>query len=114
MDAAPVITTVSDYSYKIMKNFIILGSVLGFSILFIFSVLVHDTNYITHHPKFFTSETLIMAILTTLPIVYLSILRGANRHETLKGSVLIFLKIVLLHIGFQMSGIYSIIFPNSS
>ena len=113
MDAGPVITTVSDYSYKIVKNLIIVGIVIGFGILFIFSILVHDTYYMTHNPKFFTSETLIMATLTTLPIIYLSILRGANRQETIKGSVLIFLKIVLLHIGFQMSGIYSVVFPNS-
>jgi len=113
MDAGPVITTVSEYSYKIVKNFIIVGSLIGFSILIIFSVLVHDTTYMTHHPKFFVSETLIMAILTTLPIVYLSILRGANKQETIKGSAFIFIKIVLLHIGFQMSGIYSVLFPNS-
>lgn len=113
MNAGPVITSVSDYSYKIVKNFMIVGIVIGFSILIIFSVLVHDIDYMKNHPKFFISETLIMAILTTLPIVYLSILRGANRNETIKGTALIFLKIVLLHIGFQMSGIYSAVFPNS-
>jgi hypothetical protein len=91
----------------------ILGIVVGFSILLIFSVLVHDVDYMKRHPRFFISETLIMAILTTLPIVYLSLLRGANKNETIKGSALIFLKIVLLHIGFQMSGIYSVVFPNS-
>lgn len=114
MDAGPVITTVSDYSYKIVKNFTIIGIVIGFTILLIFSVLVHDTHYMTKHPKFFISETLIMAILTTLPIVYLSILRGANKNETIKGSALIFLKIVILHIGFQMSGIYSVVFPDTA
>jgi len=114
MDAGPVITTVSDYSYKIVKNFTIIGIVIGFSILLIFSVLVHDINYMKNHPRYFVSETLIMAILTTLPIVYLSILRGANKQETIKGSGLIFLKIVLLHIGFQLSGIYSVVFPNTA
>lgn len=113
MDAGPIITSVSDYSYKIVKNFTIIGIVIGFSMLLILSVIVHDTQYMTKHPRFFVSETLIMAILTTLPIVYLSILRGANKQETIKGSALIFLKIVLLHIGFQMSGIYSAVFPNS-
>jgi hypothetical protein len=113
MDAGPIITTVSDYSYKIVKNFTIIGIVIGFSILLVFSVLVHDVHYMKNHPRFFISETLIMAILTTLPIVYLSLLRGANKNETIKGSALIFLKIVLLHIGFQMSGIYSVVFPNS-
>ena len=111
MDAGPVLTTVSEYSYKIVKNFTIVGSVIGFTILLICSLIVRDTTYIKHHPKFFASETFIMAILTTLPIVYLSILRGANKQETLKGSALIFLKIVLLHIGFQLSGIYSVLFP---
>ena len=114
MDAGPLVTTVSDYSYKIVKNFTIIGVIIGFTMLLILSLLVHDTNYITQHPKFFISETLIMAILTTLPIVYLSILRGADKNETIKGSGLIFLKIVLLHLGFQMSGIYSVVFPKTA
>lgn len=114
MDAGPVITSVSDISYKIVKNFTIVGSVIGFIILLICSFIVRDTTYIKHHPKFFASETFIMAILTTLPIVYLSLLRGANKNETIKGSLLIFLKIVLLHIGFQMAGIYSVLFPKST
>jgi hypothetical protein len=114
MNAGPVITSVSDISYKIMKNFTLIGIVIGFGILFVFSILVHDVDYMKNHPRFFISETLIMAILTTLPIVYLSILRGANKQETMNGSALIFLKIVLLHIGFQMSGIYSVLFPKSA
>ena len=114
MDAGPIITTVSHMSYKIVKNFTIIGVIIGFTMLFILSVLVHDTHYMIEHPRYFVSETLIMAILTTLPVVYLSILRGADKNETIKGSGLIFLKIVLLHLGFQMSGIYSVVFPKSA
>jgi len=104
---------ISDTVYKVIKYGILATIAIGFSVLLVTSILVHDIDYIKKHPKFFVSETLIMAFLTTVPIVYLSILRGANKQETINGSALIFIKILLLHIGFQLSGVYSVIFPNS-
>jgi hypothetical protein len=104
---------ISSTVYNIIKYLIIIGIVVGFAALFIASVLVHDIAYIQKNPKYFISETLIMGVLTTIPIMVICYLRGASKNETINGSGLFFLKIVLIHIGFQLSGVYSVIFPNS-
>jgi len=114
MDAGPLITTVSDSVYKLIKYGILAAAALGFTILFITSVLVHDTHYIKTHPKFFLSETIIMGLLSSLPIIYISWLRGGSKVETLQEFTLIFVKIALLHIGFQLSGVYAILFPKTA
>jgi len=114
MDAGPVITTLHDSVYGVIKYSIIFGAAIGFSLLFITSVLVHDTHYIRKHPKFFLSETLIMGILSSLPIAYISWLRGGSEKEIFQESGLILVKIILLHIGFQLSGVYSILFPDTA
>jgi hypothetical protein len=106
--------SLSESVYLFIKYSMLIGITFGFTVLLVCSILVHDTNYITKNPKFFVSETLLMAILTTIPVAYLSYLRGGNKNEIINGSGLIFLKIILLHIGFQLTGIYSILFPNSA
>ena len=100
-------------AYNIIKYSILFGIVVGFSMLFIASALVHDIAYIQKNPKFFLGETLIMGVLTTIPIMVICYLRGASKNETINSSGLFFLKIVLIHIGFQLSGVYSVIFPKS-
>ena len=108
-----LIEDVSSSVYKIIKYSMLFGIAFGFIILFISSILVHDTAYIENHPKFFISETLIMGILTTIPVVLICYLRGLDKKGIIIDSGLIFLKMILLHIGFQLSGVYSVIFPNS-
>jgi hypothetical protein len=104
---------ISSIAYNVIKYCILIGIVVGFSVLLIASLLVHDTAYIQKNPKFFLGETLIMGLLTTIPIVLICYLRGSSKKETIYGSGLFFLKIVLIHIGFQLSGVYSVIFPKS-
>jgi len=108
-----LIEDVSSSVYHFIKYSMIFGIAFGFIILFISSVLVHDTAYIQKHPKFFISETIIMGILTTLPVVLICYLRGVDKKGMIIDSGLIFVKIVLLHIGFQLSGVYSVLFSKS-
>lgn len=113
MDYA-LINTVSESVYKVIKYGLISGLALSFLVLLVGSFLVHDTYYITKNPKFFISETLIMGILTGLPVLYISYLRGGTKKESLQHFTLLFLKIAVIHIGFQLSGVYSVLFPESS
>ena len=100
--------------YHVIKYGIITGISLSAIILIIGSILVHDTYYIKNDPKFFISEMLIMGILTSLPILYISYLRGGAIKTTIQEFSLLFIKIVLIHLGFQLSGVYSVLFPKSS
>ncbi len=100
--------------YHVIKYSIFIGMGVGFLILFIGSVLVNDTTYIVKNPKFFLSETLVMGLLTALPVIYISYLRGSPQVQTIRDFGVIFLKIVLVHVGFQLSGVYSVLFPSSS
>jgi hypothetical protein len=109
-----IIEDVSSGVYHFIKYSILFGIAFGFTTLFIASILVHDTAYIQKNPKFFLAETLVMGLLTTIPVTLIYYLRGADKKETINGSGLIFLKIALMHIGFQLSGVYSVLFPKSA
>jgi hypothetical protein len=111
MDA---IEDISSGVYRFIKYSILIGMTIGFITLFISSILVHDIAYIQKHPKFFLGETLFMGILTTIPVVLICYLRGVDKKGIIIDSGLIFLKMILLHIGFQLSGVYSVIFPKSA
>lgn len=105
-DIAPLV-------YKVIKYGIIFGLGLSFIVLLIGSLLVHDTYYIEKNPKFFLSETLLMGLLTGLPIIYICWLRKVPIATSLIDFSIFFLKIVLIHIGFQLSGVYTVLFPLS-
>lgn len=101
--------------YNVLKYLILIGIVISFGVIGITSVLVRDTYYITKHPKFFTTEMLMFGVLTAIPIAYLSYMRGAtSRRKIFYDSMLFFIKVVILHLGFQLSGIYSVLFPESA
>lgn len=108
------IEDVSTGVYKFIKYSILVGIAFGFTTLLIASILVHDTAYIQKHPKFFIGETMVMGVLTTIPVVLICYLRGLDKKGIIIDSGLIFLKMILLHIGFQLSGVYSVIFPKSA
>ena len=93
----------------------VVGVIVGFLILAIGSALVTDTTYIQEHPKSFLVETLLMGILTAIPISYLSYMRGTTSYsKILADGGLFFVKIILLHIGFQLSGVYTAVFSDRS
>ena len=100
--------------YHVIKYGIIAGLSASLIVLIIGSILVHDTYYITKNPKFFVSETLIMGMLTSIPILFISYLRGYPPTKTLTEFTLFFIKIIIIHIGFQLCGVYSVLFPKSS
>lgn len=111
---ALTLSNISDSVYHFIKYAVILGLSLSFIVLTATSILVRDTGYIKNHPKFFLSETLIMGLLTSIPILYISYLRGGNKKETIQEFAMLFFKIVFLHVTFQLSGIYSVLFPESA
>ncbi|NDB86043.1 MAG: hypothetical protein EB127_25585 [Alphaproteobacteria bacterium] len=105
---------ISDSVYHFIKYAVILGISLSFIVMTITSVLVRDTGYITKHPRYFLSETLMMGLLTSIPVLYISFLRNGNKKETAQEFALLFFKIIFLHVTFQLSGIYSVLFPESA
>jgi len=107
MDPATVV-------YPLIKYGILTGLAFGFLILIIGSLLVHDTWYIEQNPQFFFSETLVMGLLSSLPILFISYLRQGTLVKTAMEFIIFFLKIVGIHLGFQLCGVYSILFPKSS
>jgi hypothetical protein len=104
----------SVFVYNIVKYGILAGLVVGFGILIIGSILVHDTWYIMKNPKFFATETIAMGLSASLPVGLICYFRGVALHASLIDAVIMFLKVSLIHVGFQLSGIYSVLFPTSS
>ena len=106
--------TLAHSVYQIIKYGTISGLAIALLILIIGSIIVHDTYYISKHPKQFLSETLVMGVLTGLPILYISWLRQAQKTTSYLEFFIFFIKIMVLHIGFQLSGVYSVLFPLSA
>jgi len=101
--------------YHFLKFSIVVGLVISFLFLTIGSILVADTAYIQNHPKNFMVETLLMGFLTAIPVSYLSYMRGTTSYKKIfTDGGIFFVKIVLLHIGFQLSGIYTAVFLDRS
>lgn len=106
---------ISYYVYNTIVYSIYIGIALSVIILVVGSALIHDTYYITKNPKFFISETLIMATLTAVPIFYITYIReNTITTRTVLEFFVIFMKIAFIHVGFQLSGIYSALFPKSA
>ena len=99
--------------YKIIKYFILFGIAISVIILIGGSAIVRDTYYIKKNPRFFVSETFVMGLLSSLPIIYISVLRKAPLGKSVADFFLLFCKVAFLHVGFQLSGVYSVLFPKS-
>ena len=100
--------------YAYIKYSILLGLTYGAILLLIGSVLVNDSSYIVNHPKFFLSETLVMGLLSSVPILYISYLRQGPLVTTAVEFLIFFFKIAMIHVGLQLSGVYSVLFPKSA
>ena len=105
---------IHDTVYKVIKYSILFGISVSFIVLTITSALVRDTYWITKNPKFFVLEGLLMGLLTAIPVLYISHMRGGEVSSSMQGFILLFLKIVFIHVGFQLSGVYSVLFPESA
>jgi hypothetical protein len=99
--------------YAYIKYSIVIGVTYGAFLLLAGSVLVNDSGYITRHPRFFLSETLVMGLLSSIPILYISYLRQGPLITTAVEFLVFFFKIAMIHVGFQLSGVYSVLFPKS-
>jgi hypothetical protein len=100
--------------YKYIKYSILLGVTYGAILLLAGSILVNDSGYIVNHPRFFLSETLVMGLLSSVPILFISYLRQGLLITTAVEFIVFFFKIAMIHVGLQLSGVYSVLFPKSS
>lgn len=107
-------TNVPELVYNVIKYGILLTLSIGFFVLFVTSAIVRDTYWIEKNPRIFAWETFLMSFLTALPILYISYQRGGTLKDTAAEFSLLFAKIALLHVTFQLSGVYSVLFPNSA
>jgi len=99
--------------YAYIKYSILFGLTYGALLLLIGSFLINDSGYIVNHPRFFLSETLVMGLLSSMPILYISYLRQGLLITTAMEFLIFFFKIAMIHVGLQLSGVYSVLFPKS-
>jgi len=107
----PASDEVSKTAYQIIKYGTIGAIALGFMVLILFSFLVRDTAFITQYPMRFLSELFVISFLTSLPVLYIGWMRRGRNLNDFYGFLVLFLKIALMHVGFQLSGVYTIILP---
>jgi hypothetical protein len=107
MDLKAIATQVIEYG-------ITFGLVTSTIFLIVCSLIVQDTAYIRRDPKFFVAETLTMGVLSSLPIILIAHLRGHDIAESATSAVTLCLHVAFVHVGFQLSGIYSELFPKSA
>jgi len=86
-------------------------TVFGIMLMVWFSVVVRDLKFPREHPIRFTIETLASGVIPSVFIFLLYYLRDKPiTRYTFQGFVLLSLKIMLVHILFQFSGVYSSFF----
>ncbi len=112
--SSAVETTVSNAVVQTIKYFTTAGIVMAAIILIVGSVVVHNTAFVQRNPNFFITETLLMSLMTALPILYLGYTRQAGLVKTVLDFVLLVLKVALVHVGLQFSGVYAELFPKSA
>jgi len=107
---AAIPSPLSQAAYSILKNLTIMALAFGFFILFLLSIIVRDTHFITENPNKFMIELFLMSVLAALPIFYIGYSRGLGLSSTVTDFLLLMVKFAALHIGFQLSGFYTNIF----
>ena len=105
-------TKTSNFMFKLTKfgtPAIVIPILLIFTIS---SIIVRDTAYATKYPWKFTVETLLMAFVATFPFMFIIWSRTGTIgvHNVLE-YVLLIIKFAGLHLLFQFSGIYTLLFP---
>jgi len=94
----------------IIKGGIISGVVLGIAILVIGSLVVRDVEYMKEKPGTFISEGFMLAFFSAIPLLLIGHNRYAEVKENTTHFFIMFAKIAITHLGFQLSGVYSIIY----
>ncbi len=81
---------------------------LSIVVLLIVSVFVHDYDFITKHPDMFFLEILFLCVIPGVIIgLIFTITRKLRRQDSVYWTFIIILKLLIFHILFQLSGIYS-------
>jgi hypothetical protein len=115
----PDYSTVSPKPYiknpfsPIIKEGITWGTIIGAILLIIGSFAVRDVEYIKKMPGTFISEGVMLAFFTTIPLLLIGYNRYAVSREKATQFFVVFAAIAAIHIGFQLSGVYSIIYKNA-
>jgi hypothetical protein len=102
---------VSKVSYRIIKYGLLAGAAVGFLILAVTSLLVRDIAYPMQNPRYFLAETAVVAFFNAVPLLYIGYMRRGRNLNDFIGFLVLFVKIALIHIGFQLSGVYTILLP---
>lgn len=104
------ISEVSRAVYSVLKILILLVLIIGFFLLFVLSIVVHDTKYIQEFPNKFAIELFLISVLAAIPIFYIGYARDVSLKTTTIDFILLVIKFGLLHIGLQLSGFYTNMF----
>lgn len=107
------ISEVSRAVYSILKTLIIIAIVFGLFLLFVMSIIVHDTKYIQEYPNKFMIELFLISVLAAIPIFYIGYARDVSLKTTTIDFILLVVKFGLFHIGMQLSGFYTNMFEES-
>lgn len=96
----------------IVREGITWGTIIGVILLIIGSLAVRDVEYIKKMPGTFIGEGVMLAFFATIPLLLIGYNRYALSKEKATQFFVVFAAIAAIHIGFQLSGVYSIIYKN--
>lgn len=88
---------------------------LAIIVLTIISIIVHDYHFITNHPDMFFLEILFLCVIPGVIIgLMFTITRKLSRQDAVYWTFLIILKLLIFHILFQLSGLYTLMLGTTS
>ena len=98
----------------IIEYLLYIGFAVSLIILFAFSLIVKDIAFVRDHPFDFFLELLFISVIPALLMVFVfGKTRKVNDNELLMWFLTLMIKLMIFHILFQFSGLYSIAFPNT-
>lgn len=104
------ISEISKAVYSLLKALLIFGIIVGFFLLFIMSIVVHDTKFIEENTNRFMIELVLISVLASIPIFYIGYGRDASLTTSTINFILLVIKFGLFHLGMQLSGFYTNMF----
>jgi len=99
-----------EYLYFIIELGIIAIVLIGFTLLLGITLAVRDFSMILNKPFIFALETLAMAFIPAVPLLFFVVTRGISISMAIKWFLGLTVKFGVLHVLFQTSGFYSYMF----
>lgn len=96
--------------YMIVEFGILAVVVVGFGILLGVTAVVRDFEMVIRRPLVFIVETLIVAFIPAVPMLFFVVSRGISMGTALRWFYGLAIKFGLFHILFQTSGFYTFMF----